>query len=1191
LPAQSTLATFNLTEAFGVQWPTQNIEMQYNGTYPNPRTTRLMRQDGKEMPYQWISGSDCWDYLAVNGCILVQDGLPAGSVSSPYTATYTLQTGAPEATVTNPVTITSGTCITGVPGWIIANGLGGLCVPQTQSAPYDAAPIQGIQLSDQSWTGGAAGSANLIYTGKANNPLGFSMVPNNSISTLLHTPASSLFTNETTTFIEAGALKTVVQLAYTGTLPAYVLGPSTVTASTSGASGTITLNSAYTDANMIMLYNLGGTQTPPANMSFGVVYYLSNCTSNNGRQSPSTCQVSTSPGATPIDPGAYNGTVDYYQLYNLSGTPGHLTVTLTLYANTPGFTVEYDSNTVTQWFVPMFGEAGQATHAYPDKRQYRGGYSSSPACGYETPLTITSVTTGTPPVVTVSGRLNASSGDQVAISGVQGAAGVNGTFYICNPNQQNGTFQLYSSSACTGSSPSTGGTYVSGGVAKPVYTFWNGRTSRDAFYDLTYNANQIPGATCSANMLTTLMVDDPNSGSSFGWYDFVYNSTISPASSAPVVGLFRGRMSKQFNVADPDSRYPKYVGWYASNSDWITQVQSFGLSVSTTMDDASPITHEQFGVYIGTADQLNSPDSMQPIGILQNQLSGPNLSSMYAYTLCGPMSCYSDPSGGWKYPYYSGTDLAALQSWFGNTTNYNNMVSSAGGSGATASAMYQLWNGLSGASPSTAATTAFNTVMASAGGTVSAIGYQLSNASVTSTPPYTVTATITGPHALLLNQNIGVYFPNQTSWTCNNPCALTALTPTSLSYVLPTKPSGTAGYGTVRQVGMASLINNIANGPNRWAQAYWGYQLFQGSFDNAYPVCAELLRSGYLSTPQTQMCKSLLAVGGSLIWDQDWSCIGLDTTNPVLRGTSCSGANLGLANQNQLYRAYRSLTANTLTSHPYLSTKINIANGYIASNVSNAFNSYGAGPGSLHYQGNYTEPNYQNFQAGALNGQFSFSNSQYPWAKHVQWLLSASTPPEPRFGNLRKCLSDGDGNTEATCSGYAGGIAEGVYGTDRTTSGYAQWMWTQMNPGTQFTGVAPYTLDAYSSYTVNPTLPSITPNLMSINFPGYWSVMRFGFNTPHETSAHFINGDFYSSQGHRHQDEGQLSIYAHNAPLAIDWNANLYNPETFATYCHNKVVRDSDLGALTSWSESDGINRIICSDQESGQISTGVEKP
>jgi hypothetical protein len=62
----------------------------------------------------------------------------------------------------------------------------------------------------------------------------------------------------------------------------------------------------------------------------------------------------------------------------------------------------------------------------------------------------------------------------------------------------------------------------------------------------------------------------------------------------------------------------------------------------------------------------------------------------------------------------------------------------------------------------------------------------------------------------------------------------------------------------------------------------------------------------------------------------------------------------------------------------------------------------------------------------------------------------------------------------------------------------------------------------------------------------------------------FINGGFYQTGGHRHYDDGQVSIYAHSAPLAIDWNPNLYYPEVPGRFMHNSIVYDSELPQLWS---------------------------
>ena len=114
-------------------------------------------------------------------------------------------------------------------------------------------------------------------------------------------------------------------------------------------------------------------------------------------------------------------------------------------------------------------------------------------------------------------------------------------------------------------------------------------------------------------------------------------------------------------------------------------------------------------------------------------------------------------------------------------------------------------------------------------------------------------------------------------------------------------------------------------------------------------------------------------------------------------------------------------------------------------------------------------------------------------------------------------------------------IAEGLWPSDPATAGAAMWGWVQTNSQV-------YSVDQNTVWLLNPLVPQVSTTLSSANFPGYWSVARYGFGTPHETSVHFINGSFYSTQGHRHRDDGQVAIYAHSAQLAIDWNAIVYYP-------------------------------------------------
>jgi hypothetical protein len=1146
---QTTLATFQLVEYFGIAWPPQNIEMRYDGGAPNSKTTRMLNANGLEIPYQWVSGAGCWDNTAVNGCILVQDGLAQNA-----TNVYTLQSGiAPAAVVTNPVTVTSGTCRGGMAGWIIANGLTGFCVPKSQMQPFNYAPIQGLQLSDGTWTGAAQGQPNLIYhnpiMGTWPNSYSFNGIQGSNVT--MSTQAS-IFTSETTSFVDAGPLKTSVQLSYTANKPvyynwggAYTKGATSSTISLSAASGVL-------DCSTPILYFTQNRPNPlPSGLQIDTIYYPSNCSLNG---STVTYSLSTSPGGPIISNiGPYQGQVNAVLAATNSSGPGHLTVILTLYANRPSFSYDFDTDLNVQDFVPLYAEV------QPDTRRYRGTGSSSAACGYESPLTITNITNTTPPTVTVSNPLNAVNGNQVTISGVNGATGANGTFYACSVNNSAGTFTLHSSSGCNAPAPAPGA-YSSGGVGKPQYTVVSVRFPRDAFYDIAYNANYTakPG-TCTPSSIPTLDVNVLSNWTDGGYYDMVYNSA--GGNSSPIVGLFEGRLSKLYNISGNGQ-----PGWFASNNHWNSSYNvqcaagscAFGIEHMVKLSMRAPLMHGNFGIYVGTVGQLQPPDATQQIKREQNAFEGINLSSLYTYMLNYPDPQPNNPPNyGWTWPYMNNVDFnnwvnlfqhstsfcSSTGSCLGDSGYYNVMRASEG----TSRAIQDMWH----FNDTPHATTAYNQVLASGSGgerRVAASGYWSGG-----------TATITiGPHNISVGQIITVVAVTPAGYNCAV-CVVTGVTPTAVSYSLTSNPGTFGGGGFVKEIGVPGFVNVLANGDNLWQPATTYYQLYFNQFGPQFAQCTAIILNANTAASQKSECKRILALAGSLIWDNDWFPIGgINGT-----GQTTSGDDGGLANQQVQYSQYRSEASSQLYFHPYLATKVAAGNTYTAGVYSSFTDPYGAGAASLHYQEAYTVPTYQAFQTTALTGatpQISFTDGSYRWQRHVQWYLSGLTPPEPRFGAARKCLSDGDGNTEGACASQLGMMAEGLSLSDPATAGNAMWGWAQTNYPNTF-----YNVDQQTVWLVNPLVPQIPPTLSSLNFPGYWSVARYGFGTPYETSVHFINGSFYSVQGHRHYDDGQVSIYALSAPLAIDWNANLYSPDTRASFCHNRIVLDSEIQSFGAW--------------------------
>ena len=345
-------------------------------------------------------------------------------------------------------------------------------------------------------------------------------------------------------------------------------------------------------------------------------------------------------------------------------------------------------------------------------------------------------------------------------------------------------------------------------------------------------------------------------------------------------------------------------------------------------------------------------------------------------------------------------------------------------------------------------------------------------------------------------------------------------------------------------IALAQKVEQIlASGDNHFEEALGYYQLGLYTVPETAILNAVLMDNN-ATAAQKATAKAALGLFGSLFWDNNWFPIDNNT-----------GSSVGLSNQIQQYLQYRTDAAAAAPSNPYLGSKLPVAVTYPVNDLNTYFSGTGAAAGSTHYQGAFFEPLILNYLNLSQDGVLSMTDPK--WAAYANWELSIQTPPEPRFGNLRKGYSNGDGNTEADVR--PGLLGTALQSVNPTLAGNLMWAWQQNNSASQLTEAA-----FISMLAIDPTIPAIAPQLGSLNFPGYHSAERYGFGTPHETSVWFINGGFYSTGGHRHYDDGQVSIYAHSAPLAIDWNANLYNPETPGRFMHDSIVYDSELSKLWS---------------------------
>jgi hypothetical protein len=337
-----------------------------------------------------------------------------------------------------------------------------------------------------------------------------------------------------------------------------------------------------------------------------------------------------------------------------------------------------------------------------------------------------------------------------------------------------------------------------------------------------------------------------------------------------------------------------------------------------------------------------------------------------------------------------------------------------------------------------------------------------------------------------------------------------------------------------------SLMNSLATGDNRFGPfAYYNIGLQSSP---ATAVLNAILMDSNATVAQKTLAKAELALFGSILWDNDWWPI--DNT---------TGDSVGLANQIQQYLQYRTQSVIADPSQPFLVTKAGQALASPVDELNTWFSLTGAAAGSTHYQSTFFEPLILNYMGLQNTGQLSLADPR--WAAYANWELSIQTPPEPRFGNIRKGYSNGDGNTESDVR--TGMLATAMNPVNPALAGNLMWAWRQSNGPSILTEDSQFTT---TLAVIDNSIPSIMPSLGSINVPGYHTAERHGFGTANETAVWFINGGFYSTGGHRHFDDGQVSIYADSAPLALDFNANLYSPETPGRFLHNSIVYDNELG-------------------------------
>jgi len=358
-------------------------------------------------------------------------------------------------------------------------------------------------------------------------------------------------------------------------------------------------------------------------------------------------------------------------------------------------------------------------------------------------------------------------------------------------------------------------------------------------------------------------------------------------------------------------------------------------------------------------------------------------------------------------------------------------------------------------------------------------------------------------------------------------------------------PSGAQARSMLAEIKTTanSILDGLVNqdGVHQWPYSYWMGGLAMNS--RAINITSLLsLPSGMLTTAERDNLKGIAAMFSYILWDDDF--VPLSTF-------AVSGLNLGTANMPQQEVQFRNLYALMLANHPMMVTRAPAVQQLTSLSVGQQLNDSGAHQSSNGYVIASMGPLLDTMQQLQVAGTNLFQ-TEPRMPKFAEFFMNMLTPPEPRFGGVRKVVSIGDSSTQGSSlfgqMGTAFSLSNPALGSRLMES------WRQSGkPVSDFHGI--------SLMKIDDSIPSVSPALVSGAYPGSCSVLRNGFGGLNETAIWFVNGDFYSD--HRHADHGSLSMYALGAPLSIDWGS-FYEPHSGGPYMHSMVMPEAWVGA--SWS-------------------------
>lgn len=274
-----------------------------------------------------------------------------------------------------------------------------------------------------------------------------------------------------------------------------------------------------------------------------------------------------------------------------------------------------------------------------------------------------------------------------------------------------------------------------------------------------------------------------------------------------------------------------------------------------------------------------------------------------------------------------------------------------------------------------------------------------------------------------------------------------------------------------------------------------------------------------LSQAQKLELKKAAKLFASVLWDEDF-----------VPFSGAAQVGLGNSNNQGQHQNYRDFYALYLGADPAWSGRATGVIGRAVDGFRYFVNEYGTPNASTGYLAANLWPVLNTFlQVREMLGQDLLA-SEPRAALLGEFFINFMTPPETRFGDLRKWLAVGDGSTQG--SPLPGVLATCLRTSNPSLAAQLQKAWWEMGaPHDGFFGSSLLMID--EGATASPPL-----SLGNASFPGYLTVQR-GKENELESAVFVIDGHQYSD--HRPPDQGTLSFYGLGAPISISFGS-LYYP-------------------------------------------------